>query len=120
MIEKIVKTLEEKGTTAIALMPGVLENDYRDKKFWVNALNGMISIYENSIRKKENLNYINCCDIIDYICDRNSIGELVNKINILFTTINELEYNLNINMMLDRFIIQMSGGDKYEKNGSWN
>ena len=69
----------------------------------------MVDIYENSIRKYENINYKDYGQVLDLINNNNSLQDIINKISILFTTINNLEYNLNISMMLDKFIIEFTG-----------
>ena len=89
----------------------ILENDYRDKLFWIDTFNCMIDIYENSLRKKENIKYNSVSDIIDLIERNNEVDEIIYKINVLFETLNNLEFNLNITMMLDKFIIEFTGGE---------
>ena len=51
LIEKIIDHLENYRTKTIAYLPMILENDYRDKLFWIDTFNCMIDIYENSLRK---------------------------------------------------------------------
>ena len=111
LLSSIVETLENKKNESIAYLPVVLENDLRNRDFWVEIFNKLIEIYENSLRKSENVDYIDYGDILDFINKKNTLQEIINKISILFTTLNNLEYNLNINMMLDKFIIDFSGGD---------
>lgn len=107
----IIKLFENKGLYSIANLPIILENDLRNKDFWVDTFNNMIEIYTNSLRKIENVNFIDYGDIIDLIISNNSVNKIINKIDVLFTTIGNLEYNLNINMMLDKFIIDFTGGE---------
>ena len=71
----------------------------------------MIDIYEATIRKKENISYAVESSIIDFIDERNSLQSLINKIDVLFTTLSNLDYNLNVAMMLDKFIIDFTGGE---------
>ena len=108
LLSNIIETLENKNTEAIAYLPIVLENDLRNKEFWIEIFNKMVDIYENSIRKYENIDYKDYGQVLDLILSNNSLQDLINKISILFTTINNLEYNLNINMMLDKFIIEFN------------
>lgn len=107
-ITDIIETIEKKNVESIAYLPTVLENDLKNKEFWVQTFNCMIDIYENSIRKYENLNYKEYGQVLDLIISNNSLQDIINKISILFTTINNLEYNLNISMMLDKFIIDFT------------
>lgn len=111
LLFEIIKVLENKKKHAISYLPITLENDYRNKEFWVNIFSEMIDIYENAIRKYENLNYNDYKEVLDFIISNNDISSMIYKINVLFTTINRLDYNLNITMMLDQFIIEFIGGD---------
>ena len=116
LTEKIIETLEKKKKNSIAYLPILLENDLKNKDFWKSIFNDMIEVYYNSLRKYENIDYIDYGSIISLITSLNSIQSIINKISILFATINDLDYNLNINMLLDKFIIEFSGGDLDEKN----
>lgn len=111
LLSKIIETLENKKITSIAYLPIVLENDLHNKEFWTSIFSDMIDIYENSLRKMEKANFIDYGDILDFIITNNSLQNIMNKITVLFTVLNNLKYNLNINMMLDKFIIDFSGGD---------
>ena len=107
----IIKTIEEKQTKAIAYLPITLENDLRNREYWLKTFTDMIYLYESAVRKVENIEYVDYDSILDILIEHNSLHTLINKISILFTTINNLEYNLNITMMLDKFIIDFTGGE---------
>ena len=111
LVTKIIDTLENKELDSIAYLPIVLENDLRNKEFWISTFTDMIDIYENSLRKIEKATYIDYGNILDLIENKNSLQNILKKIAVLFTALQNLEYNLNINMMLDKFIIDFSGGD---------
>ena len=108
LVTDVIETLEKKNSEAIAYLPTVLDNDLRNREFWIELFNNMVDIYENSIRKYEKLNYKDYGQVLDLIISNNTLQDIINKISILFTTINNLEYNLNINMMLDKFIIDFT------------
>lgn len=112
LLVSIIKLLEEKKKHSISYLPIILENDYHNKDFWNNIFKEMIDIYENAIRKNENLNYNDYGEILDFVINYNSTSIMIHKINILFTTISRLDYNLNIPMMLDQFIIEFIGGEE--------
>lgn len=111
LLEEIIKTLEEKKKHSIAYFPVLLENDYRNKDFWNMIFNDMIHLYENAIRKFQTLNFYDYGKVLDIIIDSNSLSSMIYKIKILFQNIERLDYNLNMAMMLDQFIIEFSGGD---------
>lgn len=108
LLYNIIETIEKKQIESLAYLPTILENDLRNKDFWIENFNNMIDIYENSIRKYEKIDYKEYGQVLDLIIANNSLQNIINKISILFTTINNLEYNLNINMMLDKFIIEFT------------
>lgn len=110
----IIKTFEQKKNESIAYLPIVLDKDYHDKNFWMEIFTNMIEIYENAVRKKINVTYYNYDDILDFILKNNDINKIIKKIKVLIETVKKLEYNLNITMMLDQFIINFSGSDNYE------
>ena len=115
LLTKFIKNLETKKNLLIAYLPGILDNDYRNKDFWISFFNEMIHIYENAIRKKENIDYTNYGELLDFLVNNNSVSRMIYKIRVLFLTINNLDYNLNIPMMLDKFIIDFTnGGDTVE------
>ncbi len=111
LLIKIIQVLEEKENTAIAYLPIILENDYRNKDFWNTIFTEMIDIYEAAMRKMENVVYTDYGDIIQIIISKNTISKIISKLHVLFSTIQNLNYNLNMNMMLDQFIIEFSGGE---------
>ena len=92
-------------------MPEVLENDYKNREYWIDTFNSAIIIYENAIRKKEGINNFENYEILDIINEKNEIDQLIHKISVLFDTVNMLQFNLNITMMLDKFIIDFNRGD---------
>lgn len=110
-IVNIVKELEKRKLTSIAYLPILLENDYKDKKYWLNAFHEMINIYENALRKSKNLDFIDYGDVLDYIISLNTDESMLKKIDILFSNTKNIDYNLNINMMVDNFIINFNGVD---------
>lgn len=112
LLKEIVKILEQKKKHAISYLPIVLENDYKNKEFWTLLFYDMIQLYENAIRKHESLNYCDYGDILDLIIKFNSLTSMIYKIEVLFRNIERLDYNLNIPMMFDQFIIEFTGGDK--------
>ena len=111
LLRDIIKTLEEKKEHSIAYLPILLENDYHDKNFWNVIFNDMIHLYENAIRKNQTLEFYDYGEILDTIIQFNSLDSMIYKIKAIFHNIERLDYNLNMAMMLDQFIIEFSGGD---------
>ena len=110
-VVKIIEVLENRREEAIAYIPEILENDYRNRDYWIDIFSSMIIIYENAIRKKEKLDNFESFEVLDIINEKNRIDKLIHKISILFDTVNMLQFNLNITLMLDKFIIDFNRGD---------
>ena len=110
---EIIKTLEKKDKIAIAYLPIVLENDIKNREFWDNIFKDMIEIYDSAIRKYQNLRYYDYGKILNLIIENNSLDNLIYKISVLFDMLKHLEFNLNVNMMLDQFIIEFAGDGMY-------
>jgi len=113
LLFNIVKTLEDNKLKSLAYLPITLDNNNRTKDFWNKIFLEMIELYDNALRKSKNLKYYDYGEILNIINDNNSLDKLIYKISILFDTIKYLEYNLNVNMMLDKFIIEFLGDGSY-------
>ncbi|MBE6146766.1 MAG: hypothetical protein E7168_00365 [Firmicutes bacterium] len=108
----IVDILENKKLSSIAYFPVVLQNQYFGKEQWIQIFSSLVIIYGQALRKKYNLlNDSKLEDFYNIILSNNSVNNLMLKIDILNDYINKLEYNLNINLMLDSFVIRFSGGE---------
>lgn len=114
-IVEFIKMLEKRKSTSISYVPILCNNEYYTRDKWLDIFKAMQIIYYQALRKKIGVVYQNDLDnIIDYINEFNSIDLIVNKIDILTKQIDKLVYNLNVNLMLDQFIINFSGVDVYD------
>ena len=75
LLENVIETLENKKEMAVAFLPTVLENDYRNKEFWNNLFYDMIEVYENALRKKENIDYVDYGQVLDVVINNNTRQE---------------------------------------------
>lgn len=109
-----IQTVENKKLESIAYLPIICQNEYFSREKWLSIFTSLQYIYEQAIRKKEKKNFQNdLIEIVSFINEKNEINQLLYKILILSKQIERLEYNLNVNSMLDKFIIDFSGGDSY-------
>lgn len=109
-----IQTLENKKLESIAYLPVICKNEYFSREKWLSIFTSLQYIYEQAIRKKEKKDFqSDLIEIASFINDKNEIDQLLYKILILSKQIEKLEYNLNVNSMLDKFIIDFSGGDRY-------
>lgn len=109
LICNIIKCIEEKKKSAIAYLPITMDNQYYGRDEWILIFNEMQYLYEQALRKFEG---ISCSskldDILDFIVHKNDEISLLHKLDVIKNTIEKLSYNLNMNLMLDDFIIKFS------------
>lgn len=110
MAKKMIDILENKGLEAITYFNALYGKEYPTRLDFINYFNDLLLIYESALRKKYDLNNNIDSDIIDLIINNNTKENIISKIDILFTTINNLNYNLSVVMMLDKFVIEFNGG----------
>lgn len=90
----------------------IWHNNFKDREFSLLALELMIYIYYDILKLKYNSKYLFFKDRIDFIEKLSSINSLnciCNKIEILDKNIGYLKNNLNINLFVDKLIIDMCG-----------
>lgn len=104
LLKNFVLLLETKKKDAIAYY-----KDYQklDKQELTELFTNLLYIYRSSI------DYINNKNIdeseIKLIVENNSLKEITNKMLIINDILINLNYNLNINLLLDKFIIDFGG-----------
>jgi len=106
---KIIDCIEEKGRQAIAYLPITLENQYYNREQWISIFTSIQYIYEQAIRKKEKNSFPKELDsILIKILNQNDEQKLLFKLDVIHNKLKDLEYNLNINLMIDDFIIKFT------------
>ena len=109
LVIKIIECLEEKGRHAIAYLPIALENHYYTREQWIIIFTDIQYIYEQAIRKLEHISYQETLNpILTKILEKNKEQVLLHKLEVIHNKLQELKYNLNINLMLDDFIIKFT------------
>lgn len=111
----IVDILENKKLFSIAYFPNVLQNQYFGKEQWINIFSELVVIYGQALRKYFHLTYnVELEEFFKIILENNSSNDIMKKIGVLNDFIKKLEYNLNINLMLDSFVIHFTGGENHD------
>ena len=118
---KFVSNLEERGIDLIIdvkeLWFSVIGAKDRDKM--VLVFDKMIDIYYDMMKVKNGNNNIKCIKWIDEIKDmsvKNSLDDILNKINILVEYKDSIKFNVNSNLLMDSLIISIGGvnnGSRY-------
>ncbi len=109
LVTKIIECLEKKGRQSIAYLPITLENHYYNREQWITIFTNMQYIYEQAIRELEEFSFQETLNtILTKILEKNNEQSLLYKLEVIHNKLQELEYNLNINLMLDDFIIKFT------------
>jgi len=87
----------------------VYESQYYNKEQWITIFTSMLYIYEQAIRKLEEFSFPKEIEsILKKILENNNEQKLLHKLEIIHSKLQDLEYNLNTNLMLDDFIIKFT------------
>lgn len=87
-------------------------NNFKDRNYNIIGINLMIYFYYDVIRYKSGLKILFFNDYEDNIikiANMNDIDVLCDKIKVLNDTLNNIKYNLNINLLIDKLVIDMCG-----------
>ena len=104
--------IEKNGLDAIIYSKKIWHNLFKDRESCIMGMELLINLYVDVIRNKVNMNinfYKDKVGIIDAILSYNDLNKLTKKINILIEAENNLKKNLNINLLIDKLIIDMCG-----------
>lgn len=91
-------------------------NSFKDRDLCILAINLCIYFYYDAVKYKCSLNnyfYGDKLDEISFVSEKNDYDNLIKKIQILDKMENYLKRNLNVNLLIDKMIIDMCG-DVYE------
>lgn len=106
---KFVLTYEKYGVSSIAYIYEFL-NKKEEKEVIINLINIVKNFYYSSLiylLTNENDFFGKFQDKIDYVLEKNNEHSIVNKLLVLNKYENMLEYNLNVNLFLDKLIIEL-------------
>lgn len=116
--EKINKSInfvnyyEKNHKTTLLYINKLLTDFIKTKEEYINAFNIMILYYKDIINLKLNQKssiFIKTEDI-NNIIENNTTRQLCKKINILLKAKENIKYNANINLLIDKLIIDLEGG----------
>lgn len=104
--------LENNGMDTIIYSKKMWHSSFKDRNYNILAAEILINLYYDIVRFKNGLELIyfeNEKDLINDIASSNTTENLVRKIEILDKIKNDFKYNLNVNLLVDRMIIEMCG-----------
>ncbi len=104
--------MENNGLDSIIYSKKIWHNVFKDREASIMAMELLINFYMDVIRYKAGVEvnfYKDNLDIINDISSYNDLDKLGKKIDILIEAKNNLKRNLNINLLIDKLIIDMCG-----------
>ena len=106
--------IENNGIDTLIYTKKLWHNIFKDRDLCIVAVNLCIYFYYDVVKYKCGLNnyfYGDKLSEISFVSENNDYDELIKKIQILDRTENYLKRNLNINLLIDKMIIDMCGDD---------
>lgn len=110
-----IVSLESCGIDTLIYTKKMWHNIFKDRDLSIIALELMINFYNDLIKYMSSIDNLFFKDYVEYIVDivkNNDYVSVSDKIEILDNAINSMKKNLNINLIIDRLIIDMCGGNK--------
>ena len=120
LILNFILNVEKKKNDAIIDINSTW-NDYNSTRDdYINSFDMIVDYYIDVINNKigRSLVFYDENDIKD-IFDKYTINQIIKKINIVKNRKNDIISNGNLNLIMDRLIIELSGGDTNENNWSY-
>lgn len=111
---KLIDLIENKKINSEAYLYEII-NKKEEKELTKNIVKIMKYIYYETVKRnfgQINNEYDQFNDIFNLIIEKNTEKNIINKLIVINKCENMLEYNMNINLFLDRLIIEMDGGQK--------
>lgn len=107
-IKKFIKEIYDCGKDTILYVNKYWNNFLTTKEDYLFGFSYMIVLYKKMIEQKLKIsNYSD--EILDEIIIKSSINKLCNQLNILLEYKEKIKFNLNLNLLMDKFIIDMEG-----------
>ena len=107
-----IMTFEKNKINTLLDTTKLFHDNFKDKSDIIYAFEVFILFYKDVLNVKLNRNiqvFINHEKEILNISNNNSINQIINKINIIIESKKNINYNANINLLIDKLIIDMDG-----------
>lgn len=112
--------LETKGASSIAFLSSFYQDLFSTRDTSIETMKILFRIYTDffeMVTQNVSFDTIYSEELIRMITNQ-EIYDIINKLNVISSSLEQLKYNVNIKMWLDSFII-LFGGDVNDR-GSWN
>ena len=111
-IVEFIYYIEKFGLDTLIYTKRLWHNNFKDRNYSIIGIDLMLQFYYDVIRYKSGLNILffnDYCDNVIEISKYNEIDMICDKIGILNNNLNDIKYNLNMNLLIDKLIIDMCG-----------
>lgn len=105
-----IKYIEDYGIDTIIYVKKFWNSNFKDRNFSLITIELMIQFYYDVIRNKANLDidfFKDKLDIVRYVSQKNEFCDIIKKIEILDVAKSNIKMNLNVNLLVDKLIIEM-------------
>ncbi len=103
---KFLKLIEEKGIDSLLYVNKDFNKNFVKKEDYIFAFSLFIIIYKRAIEMKLNMSNDDT-DILQYLVNKNTVNLLCSKLDLVLDYKEKIKYNLNLNMLMDKFIVDM-------------
>ncbi|MDO4963105.1 MAG: hypothetical protein Q4E75_03305 [bacterium] len=113
-IIEFIEFYEKEHLNTLIYINKLWHDNFKEKKEVIDAFDVMILFYKDVFNKKmsKNIEYFDdYIEKLDYICSLNSLDSIISKINVITNLKDKLIYNANVNMLIDKLIIDLGGCD---------
>ena len=110
--KKFINTFEEKGLDLLLDTSKLFHETFKEKSDIVYAFEIFILYYKDVLNLIYNRNidiFINSKTELEKIKTKNDVNKIVNKINILLKSKENINFNANTDLLIDKLIIDMDG-----------
>ena len=110
VLYKYLEKIEEEKKLSIYYNKSILLKNISDKSDIEKFFKIMFDVYDSYFRKKSGLSFNEDYNQFNFL-EKNTIKNLEKKVNIIAKCINDMNINFNLDLFLDKFIIEMGEVD---------
>lgn len=109
---KFIMYIENNGFDTIIYAKSLWHNNFKDRSTSIYALELMIMFYYDAIKYLSGIKglfFKDKIDTVQAICEKNDYISISKKIEYIDAAKNNIKKNLNVNLLIDKLIIEMCG-----------
>lgn len=113
--EKVIEFIryyEDNKLNTLAYINKLWNQYFTDKQEISNAMNILLLFYKDVFNKflENNIEIFNeYVNDIEYVVEKNKIGVIISKINVIMNLNEKIKFNINNNLLMDKLLIELEG-----------